>query len=316
MRAGTWRQIALWCAWLLTFVLLAAAAMASVRGACWPCDLASHFPVQLAAAGVLAAAGFAVVGRIRYVVVPAAVIVWNLLALVPFYAGAPAALAEPPAHGRVIRVVALNVAAHNRDRQRVIRFIRAANPEILVVTELNGFWATALEDIAGDFPFRRLEPLEGHFGIGLMSRRPLRVRDDKPAGKQAIVAAIDRPDLTIIGTHAFAPFTPQALVLRNRHFAELAAFVRAHKQPVVLVGDLNSSSWSPAFEDLVRDANLIDTRLGRGVQATWPAWLPIPQISIDHALISRGVRVHARFVGDHIGSDHLPVVLDISVDQR
>ena len=129
------------------------------------------------------------------------------------------------------------------------------------------------------------------------------------------MATIARPALTIVGTHAFAPFTPQALVLRNRHFAQLAAFVREQKQPVVLVGDLNSSSWSRAFQDLLRDAHLIETRLGRGVQATWPAWLPIPQVPIDHALVSRGVRVHARFVGDRVGSDHLPVVLDISVDE-
>jgi len=80
------------------------------------------------------------------------------------------------------------------------------------------------------------------------------------------------------------------------------------------VGDLNSSSWSPAFRDLLRDAGLRDTRLGRGVQSTWPAWLPMVQIPIDHALVSPGVRVHGRFVGDRVGSDHLPVVLDFSVD--
>lgn len=315
MRLAIPSQIALWSAWVLTFVLIAAAAMNSLRLSCWPCDLLSHFPTHGAVAAVVAAAAFTAVRRIRYVVVPAGVAVWNLLGLVPFYASPPTALAAPSADGRVIRVVAMNVAAHNRDSQRVIRFIRAANPDVLLVTELNSFWVTALEELAVDLAFRQLEPREGHYGIGLMSRLGLSVRDDKPAGAQSIVARISKPQLMIIGTHAFPPFTPLSLVRRNQQFAEIAAFVRQRDEPVVLVGDLNSSSWSPGFQDLLRDAGLFDTRLGRGVQATWPAWLPIAQVPIDHALVSRGVRVHARFVGERVGSDHLPVVLDFSLDE-
>jgi endonuclease/exonuclease/phosphatase (EEP) superfamily protein YafD len=146
-----------------------------------------------------------------------------------------------------------------------------------------------------------------------MSRLPLSVRDDKPAGAQSIVATISEPHVTIAGTHTFPPFTPQALERRNQQYARIAGFIRQQREPVVLAGDLNSSSWSPAFRDLLRTAALVDTRLARGVQATWPAWLPFAQVPIDHALVSRSVRVHSRFVGDRVGSDHLPVVLDFSL---
>jgi endonuclease/exonuclease/phosphatase (EEP) superfamily protein YafD len=309
------RVIALRCAWLLTALLVAAGVMTSFGCSRWACELLSHFPGQLAAAALLASATFAFVGRIRCIVIPVVVAAWNIGALVPFYASAPTMLAPPPSDAHVIRVVAMNVAVENRDRTRVIRFIRAINPDVLLITEMNGFWAVALEEVAVDFPFRRLEPREGHYGIGLMSRLPFTALDGKPAGAHAVVARLTTPRLTIVGTHAFPPFTPRLLVRRNEEFAEIAAFVREQREPVVLVGDLNSSSWSSAFRDFLRDAGLRDTRLGRGVQPTWPAWLPIAQVPIDHALVSPTVRVHNRFVGDRVGSDHLPIVVDVSLDQ-
>jgi len=305
-------EIVLWCAWLLTLLLIAAGAMISFGRSCWACELLSHFPAQLAAAALVTSVAFAVVGRLRYIVIPAAVAAWNIGALVPFYASVPTMLVPPPSDARVIRVVAMNVAAENRDSRRVIRFIRATNPDVLLLTEMNGFWVTTLGEVALDFPFRRLQPREGHYGIGLMSRLPLTALDEKPASAHSLVARLPKPRLTIVGTHTFPPFTPHMLVRRNQEFAEIAAFVRQQREPVVLVGDLNSSSWSPAFQEFLRDAGLRDTRLGRGVQPTWPAWLPMAQIPIDHALVSPGVRVHGRFVVGRVGSDHLPIVLDFS----
>jgi endonuclease/exonuclease/phosphatase (EEP) superfamily protein YafD len=147
-----------------------------------------------------------------------------------------------------------------------------------------------------------------------MSRLPMTVFDGNPAGVHAVAARLRTPRLTIVGTHTHPPFTPLQLVRRNQQFAEIAAFVRRQREPVVVAGGLNSSSWSPAFRNFLRDAALRDTRLGRGVQPTWPAWLPMAQVPIDHALVSAGVRVHARFVGGRVGSDHLPVVVDVSLD--
>jgi endonuclease/exonuclease/phosphatase (EEP) superfamily protein YafD len=308
-------ETAVSCAWLLTLLLIAAGAVTTVGRWCWPCDLVSHFPAQLAVAGLVTSVAFAAVGRLRGILVPAAVAAWSIAALVPFYAGMPATSAASTTATRVIRVVAMNVAVHNHDAPRVIRFIRATKPDILIVAEVNDFWVTALAEVAVDFPFRRLEPGTGHLGVGLMSRLPLIGLDDHPAGRHAVVARLAEPRLTIVGTHTVPPFTPWRLVRRNRQLAEIAAFVRSQREPVVVAGDLNSSSWSAGFQDLLRGAGLRDTRLGRGVQPTWPAWLPLAQVPIDHVLASAEVRVHACVLDERVGSDHLPVVVDLSVDE-
>src|SRR5204863_8532223 len=42
------REIARWCAWLLTALLITAAVLTSFGRSCWACELLSPFPAQLA----------------------------------------------------------------------------------------------------------------------------------------------------------------------------------------------------------------------------------------------------------------------------
>jgi endonuclease/exonuclease/phosphatase (EEP) superfamily protein YafD len=299
--------------WLATTLLVVASVVGPFGRWCWACELLTHFPAQLAVAELAVAAGFALVGSRRAALLPIALAAWNGAELAPFYLAAPATSAVAASNARVLRAIAVNVAADNLDRAAVIRVLRGARPDVVLITELTPFWAAALEELSTDLPFRRLAPRAAHYGIGVLSRLPFTVVDDIPAGASSLAVRIAEPPVTVLGTHAFPPFTPHLLGLRNQEFARIAAFVRRHPGPLVLLGDLNSSSWSPAFRDLLRDAGLRDTRLGRGMQPTWPAWLPVAQVAIDHALVSPEVRVHGRWVGERLGSDHLPVVLDFSL---
>src|SRR5437867_3119981 len=83
-------------------------------------------------------------------------------------------------------------------------------------------------------------PRAGAYGIGVLSRVPFTVVDDVPAEAFFLAVRIVEPPVTIVGAHAFPPFTPHMLRLRDREFARIAAFVRGHAGPLVLLGDLNS----------------------------------------------------------------------------
>jgi endonuclease/exonuclease/phosphatase (EEP) superfamily protein YafD len=305
----TWLSVWRRTMWPATILLVVASVIGPFGRACWACELLTHFPAQFALVELAVAGGFALAGSRRAALLPIALAVWHGAAIAPFYAKPAVAASD----GRVLRATAVNVAAQNRDRAAVIRVLRAAKPDVVLVTELTPFWAAALGDLSRDLPFQRLAPRAGAYGIGLLSRVPFIVVEDIPAGASFMAVRFVEPPVTVLGAHAFPPFTPHMLRLRDQEFARIAAFVRGQPGPLVLLGDLNSSSWSPAFRDLLRDAGLRDTRLGRGLQPTWPAWLPITQIAIDHALVSPEVRVHARWVGERLGSDHLPVVLDFSL---
>jgi endonuclease/exonuclease/phosphatase (EEP) superfamily protein YafD len=91
--------------------------------------------------------------------------------------------------------------------------------------------------------------------------------------------------------------------------------VQALPTPKILVGDLNTSLWSPYYAHLIRQTGLDNARRGFGLLPTWPAYMPWPflMIPIDHCLVSPDIGVIKMRTGRNIGSDHLPIVVDMVV---
>jgi len=104
--------------------------------------------------------------------------------------------------------------------------------------------------------------------------------------------------------------------VRDRQLREVGRIAAELPRPLILLGDLNITSWSPHFQDLLESSGLRDSRLGWGIQPTWPANPWLLRIPIDHALVSRDVRVIARRTGPAIYSDHRPIVLDFQRAKR
>ena len=124
---------------------------------------------------------------------------------------------------------------------------------------------------------------------------------------------IDGDSIHLLGTHTLPPVDIEYVTHRNHQAAALADYVAAQKSHVALLGDLNMTSWSPVFQDLIGQSGLRDTRRGFGVQPTWPPQIPYLLIPIDHALVSPNIEVLDRRTGPNLGSDHRAVILDISL---
>jgi endonuclease/exonuclease/phosphatase (EEP) superfamily protein YafD len=129
------------------------------------------------------------------------------------------------------------------------------------------------------------------------------------------LAEIDRPQgtFTLIGTHAVPPASAENTRLGDEHLSHIPEIVRAAKSPVLLLGDLNATPWCSTFQQLVRESGLRDSSRGRGVQPTWPSFMPLLWIPIDHCLYGPGIKVTNKRVGPKIGSDHYPVVVDFGL---
>jgi endonuclease/exonuclease/phosphatase family metal-dependent hydrolase len=98
---------------------------------------------------------------------------------------------------------------------------------------------------------------------------------------------------------------------RNRQLERLAALSSATATPLVVVGDLNISPFSPHFRQLLADGKLKSAADGFGWQPTWPSFLLPAGIQIDHGLVNGAVSVQGFHRGGRDGSDHLPIVLDV-----
>ena len=121
--------------------------------------------------------------------------------------------------------------------------------------------------------------------------------------------------LSVVTVHPRPPLRRHDFRHRNEQLRDAASMVRALPMPKILVGDFNTSPWSPYYTQLIRHTGLVNARQGFGLLPTWPAFLswPFLMIPIDHCLVSSDIRVIALSTGRNIGSDHLPLIVDMVI---
>jgi endonuclease/exonuclease/phosphatase family metal-dependent hydrolase len=115
----------------------------------------------------------------------------------------------------------------------------------------------------------------------------------------------------VFAVHASWPVQPGSAARRNRELAHIARLAQARSTPLVVLGGLNISPFSPRFGQLLADSGLRSAAEGFGWQPTWPAFLPPAGIQIDHELVSAGIAVRSFRRGPTDGSDHRPSVADL-----
>jgi endonuclease/exonuclease/phosphatase (EEP) superfamily protein YafD len=212
----------------------------------------------------------------------------------------PAAMAQS-SEAPQFRVVSANVHLRNTDPSPLLAWADPSNTDLIVVHELRAAFAQKLA-AATQWPHRHLMPHAGAYGIGLLSRWPLReVREVVGVGGQPqLHALIETPQGTIevIAVHPRLPTTPAWHSARNQ---TLVALRPRGDAPALVVGDFNATPWSSAAPLLVQSG----WRWFGGVQPTWPhsAW----GIPIDAVWGHGAWRVTGREVGPPIGSDHRPL---------
>lgn len=300
--------------WIAVGLLWAATLMGCGTHWSWLCDLASHFRLQYAWVLGVCAALFVVLLQPLGAGVAVAGVLANLWFIVPLHV-------RPHAQqgGRTFRAMSINLWLINHAYDRVRQCLRTLNPDFVVFQEVSEQWLAALQELSAEYPFSKEVSLHGGFGLLLLSRLPVERVDVIPtgtAGLPSIIAhlRLDDQRLTVIGTHPHSPISPRRAKFRNRHLAHLAEVVSAQSGPVMVLGDLNTTSWTTAFQECLQRAHLHDSRVGFGLQPTWPSYLPWLRIPIDHCLVSSEIIVSQRRVGPHIGSDHFPIAIDFSIE--
>ena len=199
----------------------------------------------------------------------------NLATILPLFFGgfSPAQPVKSP-----LRAVLLNVNTRLGDPHRTSRMLRQLNPDIIALEEVNDLWIEELQEVLVHYPHAKASLRDDNFGIALYSKLPLSSAEIitlGSAGLPSVHAAIENgtEQLQIVVTHPLPPTDARNWRARNEQLAELAQFVRQLKSPVVVLGDLNVTPWSPHFSRLLSDSGLQDSAHGFGVQPTWPTWL-------------------------------------------
>jgi endonuclease/exonuclease/phosphatase (EEP) superfamily protein YafD len=279
----------------------------------WFFDLFSHFRMQYLA-------GLITVGLLLFFVksrkaayAAAGLALVNLVIIVPRFFGPGHATDGLLSH----RLMLLNVNTRLGSPERVLASIQKHNPDILILEEISSAWTVHLDSLADDYPYSSVMPREDSFGIALYSRLPIvdeRIEYIGGAMVPSILATVEAgsTQLHVVATHPVPPAGAQYSGWRNEQLSLLPSYVSG-KFPAILAGDLNVTPWNHYFRKLLDDTGMMDGARGRGYRPTWPSYMPLLRIPLDHVLHSPDIVITNMFVGEDTGSDHYPVVADFAL---
>ena len=306
-------------------VLLAIASIVPQLGKWhWFADLFSHFAGHYVLIALVLSFDLVRTRQLRWLPLLVCVIVMQAPQLLPYW--------TMPEHERKvhkdtehIRILHFNVKKQNPDPDAIVTWLQNEmhDLDVIVLLEVTGAWRASLEKLRPRFPYRLLDLRNNGSGIAMFSRLNTESLRFWRSGDSHRLSAVLNAKTTLkeipfilYATHPPPPVSAQNSRERNRQLSALAHQIA--KEPLanrILVGDLNTTTWSYWFRQLKQISGLRDGQEGFGYNGTWPAkgipsWLGIP---IDHTLVSSGIRVADWQTGPALGSDHRPVIATLAL---
>lgn len=275
----------------------------------WPLMLAEHFRVQCALGGA-AAAMCAAALRLRWFDAAAIVTLLQGVWLAPTWCER----AQPVGDGVTVRVLMLNVHTESTSYAAVRQLIADTQPDVIGLVEVNARWLEELAPALTAYGARIEHPRDDNFGVALYAGAM--TGGVESLGELPSVVAqvtVRGARLGVVLTHPLPPMSASAIASATEQLDGIAERARGLAGPAIVMGDLNTTPWSALYHRLRARSGLCDSRAGFGLQASFPSTSTVLRIPIDHVLTTCDVGVVERRIERDVGSDHLPVVLDLVV---
>ncbi|WP_374516433.1 endonuclease/exonuclease/phosphatase family protein [Brevundimonas sp.] len=276
-------------------------------------DLLAQFTAPSLLPTLVLAVGLALIRRFRWAATAAAAA--GLLALAAWPQWFPPE-GEAAAAAPILRVYSANLWARNEEVAAIAASIREADTDILVLIELGDAPAAQLETLLVGYPHRvvtpRVDRASGAARSVIASRRPLTAIPDRADGLHAVAAVAETPlgPVNIVGVHLTRPWPFQEQWGQISQTMALADIRQGLRGPVIVAGDFNSVSSARIGRQMKDDVGLIPAP---GLPGTWPAALPPAfGVTIDHVWRSPDLALVGRRLGRPTGSDHRPVVVELT----
>lgn len=250
------------------------------------------------------------------------VIASHLFWVLPDYAGAEP-ITEADRRAPSIRLVSANVKFDNPDLDTLMEELRAEDPDILFIQEYTDDVRAAIEraGLAEAMPHQvgtgDLIPL----GTAIYSKLPLAdgeiwYVDGNPMSRATV--RVGSRDVRLYNLHPTSPTDRYAISLWNNQWPDILRELEAEEGPLIAAGDFNLTQHHRWYQKLLEGPlhGCYEDR-GRGNATTWPngAQGLLPEIRIDHVVLSPGLTCLAIREGKGTGSDHRPMIADIAVLQ-
>jgi len=254
-------------------------------------ELTSHFRLQYFVFCIVAAAIY-LLGRHWLMSAVSLVAVFvTAIPLLPYLPIGAESLPVDVSKGAPLTFMVANVLTRNPNYEEVLDVFKKVEPDFLLLMEIDKSWDSKLKSLEGIYPHYHLHTREDNFGIGIFSKYPFEQIEIGPMEEGLVPTvvskvAVEGQSITLLGAHPLPPVSPLQSTRRNRYLDFVGELAANTDDPLVLLGDLNVSMWSPVFRKLLKKSSLKDPREGRGVFPTWPRNIFPLLIPIDHILVS------------------------------
>jgi len=214
-----------------------------------------------------------------------------------------------------LRIIWANVFGRTESLGKTIDAARQLNADIVIVAETPALKAidTKWQNFS-EYAYLRGAISGEDSAISVLSKIPLsnfEIMDVEGRKSVIIEYEKDKEIYSIAAVHPTIPLTPKKMKIRNKHIIYTAEKLSSHKSRV-LIGDFNTTPWSPTMKRAEAIAKL--RRLSPGWRATWISKIPFFGLPIDNVFVGNDIVGEVR-IGSAIGSDHFPLIIDLAQNE-
>jgi endonuclease/exonuclease/phosphatase (EEP) superfamily protein YafD len=316
------RTIGLVAFW--TVILLSLPLVAGFFGRLHPAfDSFAHFRVHLAillalaALALLATRTFRLHGLLGTTLGCAAILTVTSTSFLPGLGPVQASYQPKDELSPVYRLMQLNLRFDNPEPGKVLSLIGRVRPDVVTLNEVSQMWSEKLTLLSSAYPHRIVCTMDNRAGgVAILSLRPFAEGTEGRCldGGTFATATVDLGGRVVevgaLHLHWPWPFDQFSQI------DDVAPLLAAMSETSILAGDLNATPWSAASARVAKAAGM--TPAG----PTGPTWLyrMLPEtlrfagLPIDRIFAKGEVAVHSVNRLEAVGSDHLPVLVEFSLE--
>ncbi|WP_434050632.1 MAG: endonuclease/exonuclease/phosphatase family protein [Roseibium sp.] len=250
-------------------------------------------------------------------------------------------------NGHSLKIISINVERLFLGDRRLTRFLEREKPDIVVLQEVMWWlqerrWERLELPVGskGENGFPEFLSVGSGESLVIYSSFPiLQTRSEivlgdlhegasvtHEADREILKATLDTGDrrLNLILVHPDSPRNHVRWQNKRRYFEETDKTIHGLQEgdagPLLVVGDWNSAPWSARFQKTLTENNLKTAYPGGWPRTTrfffdhrlhWILGAPVDQFAV-----SQDINVLSVSTGPHIGSDHLPLIVEIELPAK
>ncbi len=256
----------------------------------WFLELFTHFSVHTLPLFIIGTVVTRYYQRLFFFICSVMIVVWAIMPLsLPNTVSSQSELQ--------LRVVMANVYVNHKSPQHKLEQLQSYNADIIVLIETGARWQYALKQLSLSYPYFCGKNKDTPFALHIYSRKKLQSCNVNMINEVAYIRAKialvnNQQSYTIYALHPPPPINAVLAKKRYNYLLTLAKHIEGETGATLVVGDFNTTAYSPLYREFLTQANLISTQ--RNALPTWALLL-----NVSTNIIAKN------------GSDHNGLLIDI-----